>query len=242
MATTDKLYYWPMIQGRGEFVRLALEAAEADYVDVARLPQAEGGGVASLERALSTKPVLFAPPILEVDGFRLSQTAAILQFLGPRLGLVPAGEASRCKAHHLVLTLMDFVHEIHDAHHPISVALYYERQQPEAAKRTRDLLGGRVPKLLGYFEEALVDADASGFVGPSLSYVDLCMFQVLSGLKYAFPRSFERQADSFPALFDLAARVAAEPPVARYVASDRRIPFNQQGLFRYYPELDPPGA
>ena len=31
-----ELYYWPSIQGRGEFIRLTLEEAGADYVDVAR--------------------------------------------------------------------------------------------------------------------------------------------------------------------------------------------------------------
>ena len=39
-----ELHYWPRIQGRGEFVRLALEQAGAEYVDVARGPKSSGGG------------------------------------------------------------------------------------------------------------------------------------------------------------------------------------------------------
>ena len=248
MATRDatyELYYWPSIQGRGEFVRLALEAAGAPYSDVARLSAQEGGGVkvlgAMLEGAGGGGP-FFAPPLLRHGAVTLSQTAAILQYLGPRLGLVPDDEASRLRANHLQLTIADFVLEVHDVHHPIASHLYYDDQKPEAARRAKLFIEHRIPKYLGYFERVLETNVAGGgrhAVGPALSYVDLSLFQVMAGVGYAFPRALSRLASKLPRLVALRDRVAAEPAVAAYLASPRRIPFNERGLFRHYPELDP---
>jgi glutathione S-transferase len=248
MATGNAIYelfYWPSIQGRGEFVRLALEAGGAPYVDVARQPASEGGGVKALMAMLEGTGggvPLFAPPILRHGAITLSQTAAILQYLGPRLGLVPGDEAGRLTANHLQLTIADFALEVHDTHHPIASALYYEDQKPEAARRAEQFIKHRIPKFLGYFERVLETNDAGGgrhAVGAQRSYVDLSLFQIMTGLGYAFPNALAKVARKYPLLVQLAARVAAEPPVAAYLASPRRIPFNEHGLFRHYPELDP---
>lgn len=244
-ADTYRLYYWPSIQGRGELVRLALEAAGAAYADVARLP-AKQGGVKALMALLEGKGLggaapPFAPPILQHGELFIAQTALILQYLGPRLRLVPRDEPSRLAAHQLQLTVSDLVSEAHDVHHPIGVDLYYEDQAPEAKRRAELFVANRIPKFLGYFERAIKANDAGGgvhAVGAALSYVDLSLFQVVSGLEYAFPRALARLRAKIPRLLKVRDAVAAHPRVAAYLRSERRIPFNQQGIFRHYPELD----
>lgn len=238
-----ELYYWPGIQGRGEFVRLALEAAGADYVDVARLPDKDGGGMAAMEKVLGNPDLVrppFAPPIL-VDGeLLISQTANILHYLGTRLGLAPRDESGRLWTHQLQLTLADFVDEIHDTHHPIGSGLHYEEQQTEAKRRARDFLDNRLPKFLGYFE-TVVERNRSGsgwLVGDALTYVDLSMAQVIAGLGYAFPKRMRAVAGDYPALGALNQRVWAQPPISSYAASERRLAFSEHGLFRHYPELE----
>lgn len=238
-----ELYYWPGIQGRGEFIRLALEEAGADYVDVARLPDREGGGMRALNRFLedaSVKRPPFAPPFLKAGRLVIGQSANILQFLGPRLGLVPEDDASRLWAHQLQLTIADLVVESHDVHHPIAVALYYEDQKSEASRRAPHFTGERIPKYLDYFAGVLArNTGGKGFmVGRALSYVDLSIFQLIAGLRYAFPKRMAKLATKYPGLIALHERVAARPNIAAYLASDRRIAFNQHGIFRHYPELD----
>jgi len=243
-----KLFYWPGIQGRGEFVRLALEAAGASYVDVARLPPSQGGGATAVARLLREPgPWLtpLGPPAL-LDGRTLvAQTAAILQYLAPRLGLVPADEASRLRAHQIQLTISDLVAEVHDTHHPIAVSLYYEDQKREAARRTDGFVRDRIPLFLGYLDRAL-DSNRAGkgrwLVGRGLSYVDLSTFQIVAGLRYAFPRAMARHERRVARLGGLHDRVAALPRVAAYLASERRVPFNEAGIFRHYPELDLDGG
>ena len=238
-----ELYYWPGIQGRGEFVRLALEEAGADYVDVARLPANRGGGVPALMRfmddAKATHPP-FAPPFLKAGKLVVAQTANILQFLGPRLDLVARAESERLWAHQLQLTVTDFVAEIHDTHHPIAGSLYYEDQRREAKRRADDFLRNRLPRFLGYFERVLgANPKRGGYmIGGKLGYIDLSMFQVVAGLRYAFPKAMARAERKAPGLVALHDRVAARPRIAAYLASPRRLPFNQWGIFRYYPELD----
>jgi glutathione S-transferase len=234
-----ELYYWPEIQGRGEFVRLALEEAGANYVDVARLPKERGGGVQAIMAVLSgAGEPAFAPPVLKIDGRFVAQTPLILQVLGPRLGLVPETEADRNMAHQLQLTVSDFVFEVHETHHPIGASQYYEDQKPEALKRSKVFTGERIPKYLGYFERVLAKNGGGGMVGPELSYVDLSMFQIMTGLEYAFPNALAAVAPKIPRLHALAEKVATRPRLAAYLSSPRRLPFNQHGLFRKYPELD----
>ena len=238
-----ELYYWPHIQGRGEFIRLALEEAGAEYVDVARLPEAESGGRAAVSRMLEEAAggrLPFTPPILKAGKLVISQTANILHYLGPRLDLVPEGEAARLWAHQLQLTLSDLVVEAHDTHHPIAKSLYYEDQKPEALRRAADFRALRLPKFLGYFERVLAANPAGDryLIGKALTYVDLSMFQVTAGLNFAFPRAMAAALRRHPKLAALHRRVEERPRIAAYLASPRRIPFNERGIFRHYPELD----
>lgn len=239
-----ELYYWPTIQGRGEFVRLALEDAGADYVDVARLPEGSGGGTAALLRMLDDPPTghpPFAPPFLKAGRRLVGQTANILLFLGPRLGLVPRDEGGQLWIHQLQLTITDLVAEIHDSHHPIAGSLYYEDQRDEAKRRSASLRRERLPRYLGWFERILAD-NARGrhrfLAGSATTYADLSLFQVVEGLRYAFPRTLRRLEASLPRTVELRDRIAARPGIAAYLASTRRIPFNNDGIFRRYPELD----
>ena len=233
-----ELYYWPSIQGRGEFVRLALEEAGADYLDVARLPKQ---GVPALMQFLGGKPQErppFAPPFLKAGKLVIAQTANILLFLGPRLGLVPKVEASRLWAHQLQLTVSDWLVEAHDAHHPIGGAFYYEDQKPESKRRSAHFTAERLPKFLGYFERVLAREKGGWLLGKAFSYTDLSLFQMIAGLRYAFPRAMERLEPKYPRSAALHERVTARPRIAAYLASTRRIAFNQHGIFRHYPELD----
>jgi glutathione S-transferase len=213
-----ELYYWPSIQGRGEFVRLALEEGGADYRDVCRF-----------SKRLPESPQAFAPPFLRAGKLIIPQTANILLYLGPRLALAPKAEGERLRLHGLQLTIADWLAEVHDTHHPIASGLYYEDQKREAKRRAKIFLAERLPKYLRYFER---EADAK------FSYLHLSLFQMIEGLRYAFPRAMKKLEKKFPRLVKLHDRVAARPRLARYLSSPRRIPFNQQGIFRHYPELD----
>jgi glutathione S-transferase len=241
-----ELYYWPTIQGRGEFVRLALEEAGARYVDVAR-ESGRGFGVSALMRFLNDRKIErppFAPPFLKAGRLIIGQTANILQFLGPRHGLAPKDAGGRLWTHELQLTIADFLVEIHDTHHPVAASLYYEDQKKEARRRAADFLKNRAPKYLGYFEGVLA-RNARGtryLVGAKLSYADLSMFQIMAGLSYAFPDAMAQSARKYRRLLALHERVRERPKIAAYLASTRRIPFNDEGIFRHYAELDAGGA
>lgn len=238
-----ELYYWPGIQGRGEFVRLALEEAGAEYLDIALLSEEQGGGVPAMMNILESEELErppFAPPFLKAGRRLIGQTANILLFLGPRLDLAPRDAAGRLWAHQLQLTLADFVAEVHDTHHPVGSGFYYEEQKAEARRRSRDFLAQRLPKFLGYFERVLERNAQSGkwMVGKRLSYVDLSTAQIVAGLRYAFPRASKRALRACPGLRALHDAVFARPRIRRYVASGRRLDFNNDGIFRRYPELD----
>lgn len=237
-----ELFYWPSIQGRGEFVRLALEEAGADYVDVAR-ERGRGAGVPAMMKLLEDKSLrnpAFAPPILRAGKSLIAQTANILHYLGPRLGLAPKTESGRLWAHQLQLTVADFLVEVHDTHHPIASSLYYHQQKPEALRRSQHFLAERVPKYFGYFERVLqANSRGKGYmIGRAPSYVDLSMFQLVAGMGYAFPSSARRFDARYPGLIELHDRVAARSRIAAYLTSPRRIAFNEYGIFRHYPELD----
>ena len=278
-----ELHYWPTIQGRGEFVRLALEAAGAPYIDIARGDEADKQGVPALMRALADKRerhLPFAPPFLKDGDYVIGQTAAILQYLAPTLKLVGRNEQARTWSLQVQLTIADMVDEAHDAHAPPSswhssvepaswvkvkaavvwfVGLAGCVATPGAAgavtstvqtiwvsSLTRGVLSAtffcreRMPKFMQWFERILVQNPAGPrhLVAGRLSYPDLSLFQLVEGLRYAFPKASERVLSRTPHVRELQARVAALPRVAAYLASERRIPFNQQGLFRHYPELD----
>ncbi len=230
-----ELYYWSGIQGRGEFVRLALEDAGADYSDMARVH-----GDAALMPFLQGEEagaLPYAPPFLKAGRLVIAQTANILLYLAPRLGLLPEGETARIHAHQLQMTIADVVAEVHDTHHPIASRLYYQDQQAEAQRRAADFRQYRLPKYLGHFEQVL---ERAGRCHPlrEFSYVDLSLFQLMAGLGYAFPQAMARQQADWPHLYALMQRVAARPRIAAYLTSPRRLPFNEDGIFRHYPELD----
>lgn len=236
-----ELYYWPAIPGRGEFVRLALEAAGADYVDVGNDEAA--GGLAAVQRFLDDANLAqppFAPPFLKAGTVIVAQVANILQFLGPRLGLVARDPAAARWTHQLQLTIADAVAEAHDVHHPIGAGEYYENQKPEARRRAKEFRAQRIPKFLGYFERVLANNPRGPrhLVGARLSYADLSLFHLLAGLRYAFPRTLQRIGPDLPHVHALAAQVARRPNIAAYLASTRRLPFNEDDVFRHYPELD----
>lgn len=238
-----ELHYWPTIQGRGEFVRLALEAAGAEYVDVAREPPGKGGGEAALVGRLSDPAnprASFALPFLIDGDIVVGQTAAILLYLGPRLGLAGAGERDALWTHQLQLTIADAVAEAHDTHHPISVGAYYEEQREEAQARAKAFREERIPKFLDWFERVLQLNPAGDvhLVGDSLTYADLSLFQLVAGLRYAFPKATARALANTPAVAKLHANVPRRQRVREYLQSPRRIPFNEEGIFRCYPELD----
>jgi glutathione S-transferase len=234
-----ELYYWPSIQGRGEFVRLALEDAGAEYVDVAREPEEKGGGAGAIMKYLrGDMPGLtpYAPPFLVHAGHVIAQTANILQYVAPKLGLVPEGADSRLRAHQLMLTIADLALESHDVHHPISTALYYEDQKKEAARRAPHFVKERMPKFLKYFERVL-EKDTF-LVSKDPSYVDLALFQMMSWLTYAFPRGMTALEPNIPRILDVRNHIAERPRIKAYLDSPRRLPHNEHDLCRAYPELD----
>ncbi len=237
-----ELYYWPGIQGRGEFVRLALEEAGADYLDVARQGNPETG-IKKMMRLMQNKKSAcppFAPPFLRAGKRVIGQTANILLYLGPRIGLSPRAEPKQIWVHQLQLTIADFVTEIHDVHHPIAGSLYYRDQKLEAKRRAGHFIKERIPKFLDYFENVLVSNSKAGpwMLGRAFSYVDLSMFQTIAGLNYAFPKRMKKLGSKYSRLATLHDKVAARPNIAAYLASDRRLAFNDNGIFRHYPELD----
>jgi glutathione S-transferase len=242
--TSYELFYWPSIQGRGEFVRLALEDAGAAYEDVARTR----GGMKQM-LALMKDPgdalAPFAPPFVRIGGEGgelVAQVAHILACIAPELGLVPRDAVLRTRAHQIELTITDFVAEVHQTHHPVATGEYYEDQKREAKRCAASFVKERIPKYLGWLERVAAGAGGEYLLGRGLSYVDLSVFQVLAGLDYAFPRGMARVLPKVPRLRAIAARVAERPRIAVYLASPRRLAFNEDGIFRRYPELDRPPA
>jgi glutathione S-transferase len=231
-----ELYYWPGIQGRGEYVRLALEDCGVGYADVARSDRGMAAMMKMMEAGAGTPP--FAPPFLKAGRLVIGQTANILLYLGSRHGLAPKPEAGRLWVHQLQLTIADFVLEIHDTHHPLGPSLYYEDQRAPAKKRTGEFWNQRVPKYLGYFERLRHGTGGSYLTGRRVSYADLSLFQIVEGLRYAFPKRMKAFERSIPGVVELHDRVADRPNIRAYLASDRRIAFNEDGIFRHYPALD----
>jgi glutathione S-transferase len=218
-------------------VRLALEDAGAAYDDVAR----KSGGMSKMMTMMDggrDKHPPFAPPFLKAGKLVIAQAAEILFYLGPRLKLSPRDEAGRLWLHQLQLTVTDFVKEIHDTHHPLGGELYYEDAKPEAKRFTENFLKSRVPKYLGYFETVLAKSGGPYVLGRKFSYIDLSLFQLIEGLRYAFPSAMKRIEKKLPRVVALHDRVGQRPRIKAYLASERRLPFNESGIFRHYPELD----
>lgn len=236
-----KLYYWPGLPGRGEFVRLVLEQAGVAYEDVARNSAADGGGPqAVIAQLRGAGPGLrpFAPPVLVDAQLRLAQTANICAYLGAKHGLAPADRAGQAEALQLQLTVDDLVGEAHDVHHPVATGDYYEDQKAEAVRAARGFVDQRMPKFLAYFEDVLAANGGALMVGDALSYVDLSVDQLLRGLDYAFPTAFAVLAAKIPKLLALRDRVDALERIAAYRGSERCLAFNEDGIFRRYAELD----
>jgi glutathione S-transferase len=234
-----ELYYWPDIPGRGEFVRLALEEAGVTYRDVAREPRAMAEITAMLEdKSLAHPP--FAPPFLVAGDMIIGQTAAILLYLGDQHGLAPKTAKGRLWTQQLQLTIADLVAEAHDTHHPISLDRYYDEQKTEALHRAKYFREKRIPKFLGWFETILARNPKGSMylVGASISYADLSLFHTIEGLRYAFPKAMKRALNKMPHLAAHRAAVAERRRIAAYLASDRRQAFNEDDVFRHYPELD----
>ena len=237
-----ELYYWPGIQGRGEFVRLALEEAGANYIDVAHDPKGEDDALAVLMAAMEARGIAhppFAPPFLKDGDVIIGQTAAILLYLGDRHALAPKDPVKRLWVHQIQLTIADLVAEAHDSHHPLSAELYYEEQKPEALRRAKHFREERIPKFLRWFESILArnPENDTHLVGKTVTYADLSLFQVVEGLLYAFPRRTKAVLVEVPRVGVLHQSVAERPRIRAYLNS-RRLPFNEQGIFRHYPELD----
>jgi glutathione S-transferase len=244
MKMRYELYYTTSNPGRGEFIRLPLEEAGAEYIDVARGtgPRQGPEAVQRFIQKASVRHPPFAQPFLKAGRRVIAQTANILLFLGPKLGLAPKTQADRLWAHQLQLTIADLLKEIQDTHHPVAHGLYYEDQKPEALTYSKHFLAERLPKFLGYFERVLGGADGHVFmVGNALTYVDLSMFQLIEGLRFSFPHTMERIGGSYPGLAALHDRVAERPRIAAYLQSPRRMAFNDKGIFRHYPELEEQG-
>ena len=234
---TAILWYWPSIPGRGEFVRLALAAGGIAWHDSARELGAEAL-MADMARDRATPP--FAPPYLEIDGLTIAQTGAILAYLGEAHGLAPADPASRWFALQLQLTIADVVAEAHDVHHPVGISLYYEEQIAEAKRAAEGFRAERIPKFLGYFDQVLARMGTGWLTGLRWSYADLSLFHLVQGLHYAFPQRMAAIEGEYPRVIALGHAVATLPELVDYLASDRRIGFNEDGIFRHYPELDAP--
>ncbi|MAV87375.1 MAG: glutathione S-transferase [Rhodospirillaceae bacterium] len=238
-----KLYYWPHIQGRGEVVRLALEYSNSEYEDVARNVSDPGSARTLITEFLNNNNNVnlpFAPPFL-IDGDSvIAQAALILHYLAPKIDLVSEREDERLFAHQIQLTVTDLLMEVHDTHHPISNSLYYEDQIEEAKKRTTNFIENRIPKYLKYFETILINNHKTNdwLVGNKLSYADLSLFQIIEGLRYAFPQATSKVERDFPHVINVRNKVETIPNINAYLKSSRRIPFNTMGVFRYYPELD----
>ncbi|RMB54666.1 glutathione S-transferase [Sphingomonas sp. PP-CE-3A-406] len=230
-----KLWYWPSLQGRGEFVRLALEGAEIAYEDCARTV-GEEGLLANLNDRTGRTP--FAPPYLELDGLVIAQVANILMYLGERHGLAPSNMADRLWLNQLQLTIADIVAEVHNVHHPVAMMDYYDDQKPEAARAAKQFREARMPKYLGHFEDAAQANTGDWLIDHKWSYADTSLFQVIEGLRYMFPQRMKTLEPDYPNLIRIHDQVAALPGIKAYLKSDRRVAFNTDGIFRAYPELD----
>jgi glutathione S-transferase len=229
------LWYWPGIQGRGEFVRLVLEGAGIPYRDRAREDGAEAL-IKDMHGRGGFGP--FAPPYLVDGDFAIAHVAHILAWLTDKHSLGSGRLETDLQLIQLQLTITDLVAEVHDVHHPVGAAKYYHEQKDEALIAAGSFRDARMPKYLGYFEGALAVNEGPFVLGDKWSHVDTSLFQLVEGLSYAFPRRMAALKDDYPRLHAVRDAIAGIDRVAAYLASDRRISFSEDGVFRHYPELD----
>lgn len=234
-----QLWYWPDIPGRGEFIRLPMEAAGIAYSEPARTAADGLAAVAAYLETLDQQPA-FAVPLLDTGSEQIAQTPNILAFLGEEHGIGPAGAAQRRYLNQLQIDMADFAEEMHSTHHPVSAYLYYEDQKAEAARVAEAFRTDRVGKYLAHFERAARTSDGDWLVGDEWSCGDTSMAQLLDGLCYAFPRRMAILAPEFRKLQTIRRKISALAGIVSYRQSSRWQAFNQEGLLRHYPEHDAP--
>ena len=230
-----QLWYWPSIPGRGEFVRLFMEAGELEYTDMAR-EQSADALVEDMHAREGIQP--FAPPYLVDEDVTIGQTALILLYLSDKEGLGSGDLATDLKLMQLQMDIADLVEEVHSTHHPVASSQYYADQMDAAYDKAEDFRANRIPKYLIHFDNALAASGGPFVLGEQWSHVDTSLFQVMEGLDYAFPRYMAEMQGSWPHLEALQAAVPEIEGVAAYLASENRMEFNEDGIFRHYEELD----
>lgn len=241
MSEVYDLWYWPSIQGRGEFVRLFMAAAGIEWRDRARDEGAEAL-VADMEQRAEQGFAPYAPPYVvakdDGDELAIAQVAHILAWLTDRHDIGSGDMATDLHLIQLQLTITDIVAEVHDVHHPIASGLYYDDQKEAASRAAKAFREERIPKYFDHFEQALGVNDGPFMRGERWSQVDTSLFQLVEGLRYAFPKRMEAVESDHPRIVSCRDAVADIGGVAGYLASDRRIAFNEDGIFRHYSELD----
>ncbi|MCB2067741.1 MAG: glutathione S-transferase [Erythrobacter sp.] len=230
-----ELWYWPEIPGRGEFIRLFCAAGEIDYVDMARVENADAL-VEHMHALEGMRP--FAPPYIVDGDVVIGQTPLILQYLSDREGLGSGEMEVDLKLFQLQMDIADFVQEVHSVHHPIASELHYADQMAEAFDRAQNFRANRLPKYLIHFDNALAANGGPFSLGQQWSHVDTSLFQVMEGLDYMFPNYMAAMQGSWPYLEGLQGAVPEIDGLADYLASEERIEFNENGIFRHYEELD----
>lgn len=235
VSTPYDLYYWPVLPGRGEVIRMILEDAGVAYRDVAR---DEGfAAITAVREGALGEPRPYAPPVLKHGDLVLSQSAVIARYLGERHGLASSDERGRLLTQQHFLGWSDLMAETHETHHPIAVGLHYEEQRDAAKERAHHFLANRLGSWLDHFERIVSHGEGHQVPGV-MTYADFMARFVIRGIEYAFPSTFDRHRPQIPSLLSLTERVEARPALAAYLVSDRCLAFNEHGIFRHYPELD----
>ncbi|MCP9223786.1 glutathione S-transferase [Erythrobacter sp. LQ02-29] len=243
MSAPYDLWYWPSIQGRGEFVRLYLAALGVAWRDRARTGDAQDLMEDMEAREQSDDFAPYAPPYLVVRegddaGFAIAQVAHILAFLTDRHDRGTGDLKTDLHLIQLQLTITDIVAEVHNVHHPVSGGLYYDDQKDAAKRAAEGFRQERVTKYFDHFETALGKRNGPYMLGEAWSHVDTSLFQLVEGLRYAFPQRMAAIESDYPRIVACRDAVAKIEGVTRYLDSEERIAFNEDGIFRHYPELD----
>ena len=188
-----------------------------------------------------TSHIPFAPPFLRDGGVIVSHAAAILLYPGradrTRANRRRTGAYGRTRYR----AITDIVAEVYNSHHPIDADKWFHEQKDAAIARAAVFRRDRMPKYsFGWFERLLAanPAGVDHLVGGFVTYADLSLFQLVEGLRFAFPLASERTLARLPRVTALHKAMAERPRLKAYLASERRVPFKETGIFRRYPELD----